>query len=110
MRESSSVSAIRLTTAFFRPAGTAGVIRAFSSSGESRRVVSKACNSARAISGRKGDDAEVTTSARALAYREATAERVIGDRAQIRVPGNSGRSEEHTSELQSLRHLVCRLL
>src|SRR5262245_63087797 len=27
-------------------------------------------------------------------------------------PGNSGgpRSEEHTSELQSLRHLVCRLL
>src|SRR5205814_8756674 len=23
---------------------------------------------------------------------------------------NSGRSEEHTSELQSLRHLVCRLL
>src|SRR5947199_4519386 len=25
-------------------------------------------------------------------------------------PGASGRSEEHTSELQSLRHLVCRLL
>src|SRR5262245_54798069 len=24
--------------------------------------------------------------------------------------GNNGRSEEHTSELQSLRHLVCRLL
>src|SRR5258705_4800563 len=24
--------------------------------------------------------------------------------------GSSGRSEEHTSELQSLRHLVCRLL
>src|SRR5471030_3372404 len=24
--------------------------------------------------------------------------------------GGSGRSEEHTSELQSLRHLVCRLL
>src|ERR1035441_11119625 len=24
--------------------------------------------------------------------------------------GHSGRSEEHTSELQSLRHLVCRLL
>src|SRR5258705_4893644 len=24
--------------------------------------------------------------------------------------GNKGRSEEHTSELQSLRHLVCRLL
>src|SRR5205814_10168165 len=27
------------------------------------------------------------------------------------IPGDSsGRSEEHTSELQSLRHLVCRLL
>src|SRR5437899_4359072 len=25
-------------------------------------------------------------------------------------PGDGGRSEEHTSELQSLRHLVCRLL
>src|SRR5258705_8297167 len=25
-------------------------------------------------------------------------------------PGNGLRSEEHTSELQSLRHLVCRLL
>src|SRR5258705_4247999 len=25
-------------------------------------------------------------------------------------PGMAGRSEEHTSELQSLRHLVCRLL
>src|SRR5205814_10272183 len=25
-------------------------------------------------------------------------------------PGSSSRSEEHTSELQSLRHLVCRLL
>src|SRR5436853_5473841 len=25
-------------------------------------------------------------------------------------PGNRERSEEHTSELQSLRHLVCRLL
>src|SRR5437899_8074156 len=27
-----------------------------------------------------------------------------------RVPARRGRSEEHTSELQSLRHLVCRLL
>src|SRR5262247_1795930 len=27
-----------------------------------------------------------------------------------RLPGERGRSEEHTSELQSLRHLVCRLL
>src|SRR5262245_64716610 len=26
------------------------------------------------------------------------------------IPGETTRSEEHTSELQSLRHLVCRLL
>src|SRR5258705_7233773 len=32
-------------------------------------------------------------------------------RFAVPVPGASGmRSEEHTSELQSLRHLVCRLL
>src|SRR5262245_54658193 len=35
--------------------------------------------------------------------------RTVADRSQT--PGNSlYRSEEHTSELQSLRHLVCRLL
>src|SRR5205814_10338478 len=28
----------------------------------------------------------------------------------VRLPGEETRSEEHTSELQSLRHLVCRLL
>src|SRR5947199_9449359 len=28
----------------------------------------------------------------------------------LRVPAQGPRSEEHTSELQSLRHLVCRLL
>src|ERR1035441_3572489 len=32
----------------------------------------------------------------------------VSDR--LRVNGPSSRSEEHTSELQSLRHLVCRLL
>src|SRR5262245_62732585 len=31
-------------------------------------------------------------------------------RKQKDVPGDEHRSEEHTSELQSLRHLVCRLL
>src|SRR5258705_13635637 len=30
--------------------------------------------------------------------------------SHLRPPGRSLRSEEHTSELQSLRHLVCRLL
>src|SRR5205814_8428026 len=32
------------------------------------------------------------------------------DRAGAHSRAGSGRSEEHTSELQSLRHLVCRLL
>src|ERR1035438_10698373 len=31
-------------------------------------------------------------------------------RDKIEVPEKTDRSEEHTSELQSLRHLVCRLL
>src|SRR5215472_16818746 len=30
--------------------------------------------------------------------------------AAVPVPESIGRSEEHTSELQSLRHIVCRLL
>src|SRR5262245_64298553 len=47
--------------------------------------------------------------------------RVIADLAELKMvyagniyyvttPANAARSEEHTSELQSLRHLVCRLL
>src|SRR5438045_9762663 len=43
--------------------------------------------------------------------------RQLGDDGQLHSPvriiqaaENIGRSEEHTSELQSLRHLVCRLL
>src|SRR5947199_1958164 len=31
-------------------------------------------------------------------------------RPRVDVPDHADRSEEHTSELQSLRHLVCRLL
>src|SRR2546422_7872928 len=33
-----------------------------------------------------------------------------GDHRRRRRPGEGGRSEEHTSELQSRLHLVCRLL
>src|SRR5947199_6398704 len=36
--------------------------------------------------------------------------RATGRRARHRGGGRWERSEEHTSELQSLRHLVCRLL
>src|SRR5437899_9201112 len=34
----------------------------------------------------------------------------IDEQAPVRRPRSAVRSEEHTSELQSLRHLVCRLL
>src|SRR5262245_62407164 len=34
----------------------------------------------------------------------------IGASVTIQLPSSAARSEEHTSELQSLRHLVCRLL
>src|SRR5262245_64651690 len=40
---------------------------------------------------------------------ERVMERILQHADQIRF-GQAGRSEEHTSELQSLRHLVCRLL
>src|SRR5205814_10054011 len=37
--------------------------------------------------------------------------RVVGETAEMQhLPSLRDRSEEHTSELQSLRHLVCRLL
>src|ERR1035438_6474514 len=35
---------------------------------------------------------------------------MIEEEPMVRPPNVSFRSEEHTSELQSLRHLVCRLL
>src|SRR5438045_8350843 len=34
----------------------------------------------------------------------------IGSASDVKMPMKLWRSEEHTSELQSLRHLVCRLL
>src|SRR5262245_62377185 len=40
----------------------------------------------------------------------AAAAGLAGERAPIPRPPAAARSEEHTSELQSLRHLVCRLL
>src|SRR5215831_4439462 len=40
----------------------------------------------------------------------ASADRVLSMYTYYRGPGVPPRSEEHTSELQSLRHLVCRLL
>src|ERR1035441_7287350 len=36
--------------------------------------------------------------------------RPVRDKPTHKTPGSGKRSEEHTSELQSLRHLVCRLL
>src|SRR5258705_6011803 len=66
-----------------------------------------------------------TTLFRSLLRRQEHVDLILGARAkptlQLRIafvlcsPGRTrceaeGRSEEHTSELQSLRHLVCRLL
>src|SRR5262245_66460815 len=50
-----------------------------------------------------------------ICSRRALTHRATAPRERIRVRGAWGascttRSEEHTSELQSLRHLVCRLL
>src|SRR2546425_7210011 len=44
-----------------------------------------------------------------LRQREARRRRVVPAR-NVRQGGHRGRSEEHTSELQSLAYLVCRLL
>src|SRR3712207_9452740 len=38
------------------------------------------------------------------------AEQPASDRLEVVPPGRAGRSEEHTSELQSRQYLVCRLL
>src|SRR5205814_9058578 len=43
--------------------------------------------------------------------RDAAAAALVGEgRVDVAVGEHDARSEEHTSELQSLRHLVCRLL
>src|SRR5436853_3017480 len=47
--------------------------------------------------------------ARASALRQLTSRR-LSERSERSERSEFGRSEEHTSELQSLRHLVCRLL
>src|SRR5437899_8329175 len=59
----------------------------------------------RSIWARRGDDEVVRV------FATPTGERVaIRTVAEHRDRGRHRRSEEHTSELQSLRHLVCRLL
>src|SRR5438045_4648571 len=58
---------------------------------------------------RRSSDLEVfDVVERALVAPDADAESVV--RAGLRYLRAHPRSEEHTSELQSLRHLVCRLL
>src|SRR5205814_5214225 len=47
---------------------------------------------------------------RSVKVRGLTSPRSISSHVQGAETGAPGRSEEHTSELQSLRHLVCRLL
>src|SRR5262245_10155994 len=47
---------------------------------------------------------------RVFEKRQGPASIVGFSKCSFEIPGLSARSEEHTSELQSLRHLVCRLL
>src|SRR5258705_10196039 len=45
-----------------------------------------------------------------LVHSDSSARRIVTCASCATCVGNNSRSEEHTSELQSLRHLVCRLL
>ncbi len=76
-RQTERFSAIRPITAFLRLVGTAGVARASRRGRDSASVASRERNSASACAGERGEEGAVTTSARALAYRDATAENVI---------------------------------
>jgi hypothetical protein len=73
-RDSPAVGSV---LARLRPTGTAGVVSAFCSSGEPASADWNERSSAAAISGRNADAGAVTTSARAFAYRVATAECVM---------------------------------
>src|ERR1035441_3821439 len=59
---------------------------------------------------RPGRAARRETSGDSKAAPESTAAIDPANRSVSKRPGAGHRSEEHTSELQSLRHLVCRLL
>src|ERR1039458_4704133 len=56
---------------------------------------------------RRGSVPEFSTSKRPCS-RHAVTRKPWGS-TKVKSPSRCGRSEEHTSELQSLRHLVCRL-
>src|SRR5262245_62474205 len=61
----------------------------------------------------RSDDDAVADDARAAGDGAPVAAALADDRRGFAGDGgfvHAGRSEEHTSELQSLRHLVCRLL
>src|SRR5437762_7717535 len=60
--------------------------------------------------GRAEDPHRARTRARDLLGREHDGRSAVGERAAIVELERVGRSEEHTSELQSPMYLVCRLL
>src|SRR5205814_8342885 len=64
----------------------------------------------RAGARRRGADPRPSAAVQYLGARGGAALRGGGQRPSAARPVHPGRSEEHTSELQSLRHLVCRLL
>src|SRR5271157_154993 len=76
--ESSRIPEICPITARLRPTGKAGVPRAFRNSADAASAAAKDRSSATASAGRTAEAPAVTTSARAFAYRVATAESVMG--------------------------------
>src|ERR1035441_10826062 len=71
---------------------------------EAGSEVSRSCD-------RRGPSLQPTAAGQDASASSAGRRRVIDFlHPETRSPGSAYRSEEHTSELQSLRHLVCRLL
>src|SRR5262245_46587685 len=79
-------------------AGYEAIVRRHPSSGYCDNALWQAGNVAALAYQRFGDDADRQAAAR------------LFNRLTREYPASKLRSEEHTSELQSLRHLVCRLL
>src|SRR5205814_5652253 len=72
-----------------------------------RRILGERAAARRAVHGGR---VRVLLSSHRARRRAAHLDRDLPDPALRRDLGVADRSEEHTSELQSLRHLVCRLL
>src|SRR2546422_7161485 len=63
---------------------------------------------ARKLRGNSAEESDISTPGPILTDRART--QIKGEASEAIAPANHRRSEEHTSELQSRLHLVCRLL